>query len=117
MNLEITSLVLGTLFGSLFTVAIARPAAGRLLAMVAGVCLMGLGLAFAAWSTLLWVLGEPMRSPLGSNLITQRSESYAWGTGFLLSGALALFLPYRRRPVAAADGGDAAEPGAPADDE
>ena len=90
----------GLLLGCLLTVSLGFPAVGRAVAKILAVILLALGVGFLVWASLVVARGEHLRPPFGSDLITEVSEVFAWGAGFLVGGLVALVLAFwgRRTP-------------------
>ena len=98
MTFEITSFVIGLLTGSILTLAIAFPQAGRALTRVVAVTATAIGCGL-----LIWAFDALAREctlaaiALGQLRIAQPSDAIGWGAGLLLGGVIALFLSFLGR--------------------
>jgi hypothetical protein len=90
----------GFLLGCLITASLASPGIGRAVSKVLSVVLLGVGVGFLVWATLAVTRGESLRPPFGMDVITEPSEVFGWGGGFLAGGVLTLVLAFvgRRAP-------------------
>jgi hypothetical protein len=117
---DVAFFVGGLLLGALTTASLAFPAVGRAVAKILAVVLLGIGFGFLVWASVTVYLGEHIRAPFGSNVITEVGEAFGWGAGLFLGGVVALCLAFWRRPTgrdgASGKGRNSsvhAEPGAP----
>ncbi|PAY18912.1 hypothetical protein CKO51_13860 [Rhodopirellula sp. SM50] len=93
MPLDITSLIVGGLFGALVGVALAVPRVGRILACVVSVVLFTAGAGFLIWAGSALISGEELR-PIDWNqlYIASAAEAMGLGGGLLIGGILVLVL-------------------------
>ena len=93
MPLDITSLIVGGLFGAIVGVALAVPRVGRILACVVSVVLFTAGAGFLIWAGSALIRGEELR-PIDWNqlYIASVAEALGVGGGLLIGGILVLVL-------------------------
>ncbi|QDV88432.1 hypothetical protein [Planctomycetes bacterium TBK1r] len=93
MPLDITSLIVGGLFGALVGVALAVPRVGRILACVVSVVLFTTGAGFLIWAGSALISGEELR-PIDWNplYVASAAEALGVGGGLLIGGILVLVL-------------------------
>jgi hypothetical protein len=95
MLIEITSVVLGFLAGTICTVALAFPRIGRLVARILAVVSLGAGSGLLVWAIMAAAQSEALRPIVWKSFnIAEASEAFGWAAGLLLAGAVGLTLSF-----------------------
>src|SRR5262245_20764840 len=89
VTFDVTSFLLGLLFGGLMTASL-HPVVGRVAARILAVILLGTGAGLVTWAVLLFRRSEP--SGIGWEGLAQ--QNLAWGIGFLTAGVSAVVLSF-----------------------
>ena len=95
MTFDLTSLVIGFLFGSLATMAVGFPRVGRILSRVLATAFLGAGIGLLVWAVYALSTGGTFR-PVGWDPlnISEPSEAFGWAGGLIAAGVCALVLSF-----------------------